>query len=153
VTIAKLFAAGKFEVTFAQWEACILDRGCLYTPYDNGWGRGNRPVIDVSWDDAKQYVSWLSQKTGGKYRLLSEAEWEFVARAGATSPFVTGRTIATDHANLADRANGHFRGQTIEVGSFQANGFGLYDVHGNVWEWVEDCWHANYSGAPNDGSA
>ena len=115
-----------------------------------GWGRCLRPVINVSWDDAQEYVRWLSRTTGAEYRLLSEAEWEYVARAGTTTPYHTGETITTDEANFQGDT---YRGQTIPVGSFTPNAFGLYDVHGNVWEWVEDCWNYGYEGAPSDGSA
>lgn len=147
VTIGR-FAVGVYEVTFSQWDACHRDKGCKREPRDNGWGRGNRPVIDVSWNDAKEYVEWLSNKTGKTYRLLSESEWEYMARSGTRTPFHTGSTISTNQANY-----GNSRGRTIEVGRLADNRYGLYDVHGNVWEWVQDCWHGNYRGAPNDGSA
>ena len=149
VTIRESFAVGKYEVSFAEWDACVAGGGCNdYRPDDSGWGRGERPVINVSWSDAKAYVGWLSRKTGEQYRLLSEAEWEYVARAGTTGPFHFGPTISTDQANYDEN-----RMKTVPVGSFSANGFGLHDVHGNVGEWVEDCWHDSYSGAPVDGSA
>lgn len=153
------FAAGKTEVTFGQWDACVAAEGCDHKPGDPGWGRGERPVINVSWEDAQQYVKWLSGKTGKGYRLLSEAEWEYAARAGATTAFHTGATIMTAQADFNGNYtyNGSFRGEyrrrTVEVGSFAANAFGLHDMHGNVWEWVQDVWHDNYSGAPADGSA
>ena len=146
-------------MTFDEWDACVAAGGCLDHPKDLGWGRGKRPVIFVSWNDAKAYVGWLSQRTGNQYRLLSEAEWEYAARAGTTTPFNTGRTITTDQANFdgnytyGGSAKGDYRGKTLPVGSFSANGFGLHDVHGNVWEWVEDCWHNSYVGAPSDGQA
>ena len=130
-----------------------------HRPGDRGWGRGQRPVIHVSWKDARSYVGWLSRKTGKQYRLLSEAEWEYSARAGTTGPFHFGSTISTDQANYDGRYTygsgrvGVYRRKTVPVGSFPANGFGLHDMHGNVWEWVEDCWHDSYSGAPSDGSA
>ena len=152
VTIDEPFAVGVYEVTFAEWDACLVDGGCggYDAPDDSGWGRCWRPVIDVSWDDAQEYVRWLSRTTGQEYRLLSEAEWEYVARAGTTTPYHTGETITTDEANF----NGDtYRRQTIPVGSFAPNAFGLYDVHGNVREWVEDCWNDGYEGAPSDGSA
>ena len=159
VTLPRPFAVGKFEVTFAEWDACVSAGGCTYRPKDNGWGRGRRPVINVSWEDTKTYVSWLSRKTGKAYRLLSEAEWEYAARAGTTTPFSTGRTITTDQANFNGRetyngsGKGVSRGQTTNVGRFPANRFGLHDMHGNVWERVEDCWNGNYAGAPTDGSS
>lgn len=160
VTIPAPFAVGRFEVTFAEWDACMADGGCAgYQPSDNGWGRGRRPVINVSWDDAKTYEAWLSRKTGETYRLLSEAEWEYVARAGTETPFHTGDRISTDHANFDGNytyngsSKGLYRKQTVPVGSFAANRFGLHDVHGNVWEWVEDCWNGSYESAPSDGSA
>ncbi len=161
VTIRQPFAVGKFEVTFAEWEACVAGGGCASnrSPADQGWGKGRRPVINVSWDDAKQYVTWLGRKTGKTYRLLTEAEWEYAARAGTTTPFSTGRTITPAQANFdgnytyGGSAKGQFRQRTIEVGSFAANQFALHDMHGNVWEWVEDCYTENYNGAPTDGSA
>ncbi|MGQ0677139.1 MAG: SUMF1/EgtB/PvdO family nonheme iron enzyme [Rhodospirillales bacterium] len=155
----KAFAAGKYPVTFQEWDACVADGGCTHRPSDQGGGRGNRPVINVSWNDAQEYVRWLSRRTGRQYRLLSEAEWEYAARAGATTPFHTGETIATDQANFngsyvyGGSAKGKHRGRTTPVGSFPANAFGLCDMHGNVWEWVEDCWNATYDGAPGDGTA
>lgn len=160
VTIARPFAVGVYEVTFAEWDACVADGGCGgYSPSDWGWGRGTRPVIHVSWDHAQSYLDWLSDKTGESYRLLSESEWEYAARAGTTTPFHTGSTISTEQANYngnytyGSGAAGVYRGQTVAVGSFPANGFGLHDVHGNVWEWVQDCWDGSYRGAPDDGSA
>jgi formylglycine-generating enzyme required for sulfatase activity len=158
VTIAKPFALGKYEVTFAEWDACVADRGCEHQANDRGWGRGQGPVIDVSWNDAKAYAAWLSRKTGKIYRLPSEAEWEYAARAGTTTPFSTGATISTDQANYNGEhvygrgRKGVYRKQTIPVGSFAPNPFGLHDMHGNVWEWVEDCWNENYDEAPKDGS-
>ena len=159
VNFTRTFAAGKFEVTFDEWDACVREHGCTQNPGNGGWGRGNRPVINVSWADAKQYTQWLSLKTGHQYRLLSEAEWEYVARAGTTTPFNTGTNINPTQANYdvaqsyAGSVTGVARNQTIAVGSYPANAFGLHDVHGNVWEWTEDCWNANYNGAPSDGSA
>ena len=150
VRIAQPFAVGVYEVTFAEWDACVSAGGCNgHSPADRGWGRGQRPVIDVSWNDAQAYVKWLSNKTGKRYRLLSEAEWEYVARAGTETPFHFGMTISTDQANY----NRNYRAQTMEAGSFPSNGYGLHDVHGNVDEWVQDCWNDSYLGAPTDGSA
>ena len=149
VTIPANFAVGQYEVSFEEWEVCVSAGGCGgYQPDDQDWGRGRRPVINVSWEDAKKYVRWLSDKTGNDYGLLSESEWEYVARAGIQTVFHTGDQITTDQANF----NGSL-GKTVQVGSFSANGFDLHDMHGNVWEWVEDCWTDSYSGAPTDGSA
>ena len=162
VTIAEPFAVGVYEVTFEEWDACANSGGCGgYRPPDEGWGRGRRPVINVNWNDAQQFVEWLRQWTGEPYRLLSEAEWEYVARAGTTGPFHTGSTISTSQANYgsnlaySDDRGFYWTGVygTVEVGSFPANAFGLYDVHGNVEEWVEDCWNNSYQSAPSDGSA
>ena len=159
VRISRPFAVGRYEVTFSEWEACRRAGGCSRGPGDAGWGRGNRPVINVGWTDARKYVRWLSRKTGKRYRLSSESEWEYAARAGTTGPFHHGSTISTEQANYdGDYAygsgrKGRHRGRTTPVGSFPPNGFGLYDVHGNVSEWVEDCRHDDYSGAPSDGSA
>ena len=159
VRITSPFAAGKFEVTFDEWDACVRDRGCTQNPSDQGWGRGKRPVINVSWEEAKSYTQWLSRRTGKSYRLLTEAEWEYVARAGTTTAFSFGNSISSQQANYA--TTNSYAGSsvattprnTVTVGSYAPNAFGLYDVHGNVWEWTEDCFNANYNGAPSDGTA
>ena len=154
VTIPKPFAVGKYEVTFAEWDACVADGGCRgRRPADRGWGRARRPVINVSWNDAKTYVRWLSNKTGQEYRLLSEAEWEYVARAGTTSRYSWGDDIGRNRANCDGCGSRWDDKQTAPAGSFAPNVFGLHDAHGNVYEWVEDCWNASYAGAPPDGSA
>jgi formylglycine-generating enzyme required for sulfatase activity len=153
VTIPKPFAVGKFEVTFAEWDACVADGGCAHKPADEKWGRARRPVINVSWDDAKQYTTWLSKRTGTVYRLLSEAEWEYAARAGTTTRYSWGEGIGAGKANCEDCGSQWDGKQTAPVGSFSANAFGLHDMHGNVWEWVQDCWRMTYQGAPSDGSA
>ena len=159
VRISRPFAAGSFEVTFDEWDACVRESGCSHNPSDSGWGRGKRPVINVSWQDAKAYTEWLSRKSGKSYRLLTESGWEYVARAGTTTVFSTGPSINSQQANYdanyayAGSVMGVSRNRTVEVGSFQPNAFGLYDVHGNVWEWTEDCWNGNYNGAPSDGTA
>jgi formylglycine-generating enzyme required for sulfatase activity len=153
VVIAKPFAVGKFEVTFAEWDACAADGGCERNkrPEDMGWGRGRRPVINVSWNEVQEYVAWLSRKTGKSYRLLSEAEWEYAARAGTTTKFAFGDTLTHDQAQFSYGKLGE--GQTVEVGKFPPNAWGLHDMHGNVWEWVQDCYAPNYFEAPTDGSA
>ena len=155
VTIAAPFAVGKYEVTFAEWDACVEAGGCgRYQPDDEEWGRGRRPVIYVNWKDAQSYVAWLTRESGARYRLLSEAEWEYVARAGSgTRKYNWGNEIGRNLANCARCGSRWDRKQTAPVGSFGGNGFGLHDMHGNVWEWVEDCWNGTYAGAPADGSA
>ncbi len=159
VTIPRAFALGKYEVTFGEWDACVRAGGCNHRPEDQGWGRGNRPVMNVSYDDAKAYVRWLARQTGRGYRLPSESEWEYAARAGTTTAFHFGDRISPSQANYNGNysynggAKGRYRERTVAVGSFPANAFGLHDVHGNVWEWVEDCYHSSYEGAPRDGSA
>ncbi len=146
VKIPAPFAVGRFEVTFSEWDACVSDGGCGgYRPADIGWGRDRRPVIFVDWNDARRYVSWLSQKTGHGYRLLSEAEWEYVARAGTTTRYHWGDDYRSDRV-----VDG---GKMELVGRYASNRFGLHDVHGNVFEWVEDCWNDSYAGAPADGRA
>jgi len=153
------FALGQNAVTFAEWDACVADGGCTHNPDDAGWGRGDRPVINVSWNDAQQYVTWLSNKTGHDYRLPSESEWEYATRAGTTGRFNTGDCITTDQANFRGTnpamgcPTGIYREQTLPVGSFAPNAFGLYDTHGNVLEWTQDCWNSNYNNAPTNGSA
>ncbi len=142
------FALGKYEVTFAQWDACLAGGGCNgYSPPDRGWGRGDRPVTDVSWEDAQAYLDWLNAQVGDlRYRLASEAEWEYAARAGQTGAYTFGPRVTATQATF------HVR-QTTPVGAHVANAFGLFDVHGNVGEWVEDCYAPNYQLAPIDGAA
>ena len=155
VTIGKAFAVGVYEVTFGEWDACASGGGCNgYRPDDRGWGRGRRPVVNVSREDAQLYVEWLSRRTGKGYRLLSESEWEYAARAGTTGRYHWGNRITPSRANyVGNRASRDaYMGQTAPVGSYSPNGFGLHDVHGNVWEWVGDCWNGSYEGAPADGS-
>ena len=155
VTIAKPFAVAKFALTFDEWDACAARGGCRPDVSDSGWGRGRRPVINVSWDDAQAYVKWLSSITGKPYRLLSEAEYEYAARAGTETKYPWGDDIKLNGKAMAncDGCGSQWDDkQTAPVGSFSANRLGLYDMVGNVFEWTEDCWHANYEGAPADGS-
>jgi formylglycine-generating enzyme required for sulfatase activity len=152
VAIAHALAVSKFEITFEQWDACVAVGTCAHVS-DSNMGRGTQPVVDVSWDHAQQYVAWFSKMTGRPYRLLSEAEWEYAARAGTTTAFSWGDDIGKNNADCNGCGSQWDGRQTAPVGSFAPNQFGLYDMHGNVWEWVEDCWHTNYDGAPNDGSA
>jgi formylglycine-generating enzyme required for sulfatase activity len=160
VTIAAPFAVSKFEITFDDWNACVSDGGCDNArPNDEGWGRGRHPVIHMSFDLAKAYVAWLSRKTGKTYRLLTEAEWEYAARAGTTTTFAFGDSLSPGSANYNASTDGsgpseENRQKTMPVGSFPPNAFGLHDMHGNVSEWVEDCFHNDYTAkAPTDGSA
>lgn len=150
VTIAEPFAVGKYEVTFAEWDACVAALGCPRLT-DEEWGRGERPAINLTWDEAQRYTTWLTKLMGRPYRLLSETEWEYAARAGTTTLF----SFGDDEAVLGEYAsyNGNSDLKTHPVGEKKPNGFGLYDMHGNVWEWVQDCWHDSYDGAPTDGSA
>jgi formylglycine-generating enzyme required for sulfatase activity len=154
VRFAQQIAVGRFALTFNEWDACVVDGGCNgYRPSDEGWGRGRRPVINVSRDDAKAYVSWLSRKTDKPYRLLTEAEYEYATRAGTQTAYPWGDDIGKNNANC-DGCRSPWDGKrTAPVGSFAANAFGLYDMVGNVWAWTEDCWHDNYNGAPADGLA
>jgi formylglycine-generating enzyme required for sulfatase activity len=150
VTIARPFAVSKFDVTFADWDACVIAGGCSPV-HDQGWGRGRQPVNNVSWEDAENYVMWFSKMTGRSYRLLTEAEWEYAARAGTTTIHYWGDDIHEGDAYCS--GCGSRLTSTSPVGSFKPNPFGLYDMEGNVWQWVEDCYHSDYKGAPTDGSA
>ncbi len=162
VTLGSSFAVGKFEVTFAEWDACVADGGCR-TVDDEGWGRGRLPVINVSWNvRIRAYLVWLSSKTGEEYRLLTEAEWEYAARAGTREAHWWGPSPSYEYANYGKEQNLCCEGlasgrdqwlNTAPVGSFPANPFGLHDMNGNVSEFVEDCWTEGYSDAPSDGSA
>ncbi|WMP16996.1 formylglycine-generating enzyme family protein [Thiothrix lacustris] len=147
------FKMAKTEVTFDQWDACEKAKACPHAE-DQGWGRGNRPVINVSWDDITQkYIPWLNQETGKHYRLPTEAEWEYAARGGADTAYPWGNAIGKGNANCDNSSCGDKFEYTAPVGSFAANGYGLQDMNGNVYEWVLDTWHDNYNGAPVDGSA
>ena len=162
VTIGYAFAASRREITFAQWEACVAGGGCgAYLPPDEGWGRGDHPVIHVSWHDAQAYVAWLSQRTGHTYRLLSEAEWEYAARGGSQADYAWGNQPSHEQANYGAPAcppcTGAIEGadrweHTAPVGQFEPNAFGLYDTSGNVYEWVEDCHADPLPREPADGA-
>jgi formylglycine-generating enzyme required for sulfatase activity len=152
VTISAALAIGRFEVTFDEWDGCVAHGGCPAEGVAGAnFGRGRQPVINVSWEDAKKYVEWLSKRTGKTYRLLTEAEWEYAARAGTTTPF----SFGDDDEALGEHAwfSGNSESRTHVVGGKKANPFGLYDMHGNVYEWVEDCYVDNYNGAPTDGTS
>ena len=159
VTFARPFSLAETETTFRQWDACVADGGCDYRPADQGWGRATRPVINVSWKDAQGYVAWLSRRMGKTCRLPSEAEWEYAARAGTTTEYALPAQEGSDDikgknlANCADCGSEWGGRQTAPVGQFPANAWGLHDMHGNVFEWVEDCAHNSYKDAPHDGRA
>jgi formylglycine-generating enzyme required for sulfatase activity len=152
VTIAEPFAVSKFELTFDQWDTCSALGVCPIV-YDLSWGRGRRPVIYVDWNGAQIYVSWLSKTTGKHYRLLTEAEYEYAARAGTQTAYPWGEDIGKNNADCNGCGSQWDSKQTAPVGSFAPNQFGLYDMVGNVSEWVEDCLHNNYDNAPEDGKA
>ncbi len=138
------FAIGKYTVTFREWDACVADGGCGgYQPSDNGWGRGNRPVVNVSWNDAQAFIQWLSRKSGNIYRLPTEAEWAVAARAGTTTDYYWGNDVGRNHANCDGCGSEWDNRKTAPVGSFQPNAFGLYDIVGNVWQWTDTCWKGN----------
>lgn len=148
VQIEQPFAIGKFEVTFEQWDACVAAGSCKQSPSDRGWGHGRQPVINVSWNDIQEFTAWLSAKSKHTYRLPAEAEWEYAARAGATSSFWWGDATPLGKENF----NGEFKDtgagfarvgnnmRTVQTGRFRPNSFGLHDIHGNVAEWTSNCW-------------
>ncbi len=147
VTISS-FWLSKNEITFAQYDLFAKNKD---KPDDSGWGRGNRPVINVTWNNAQAYAKWLSEKTGEKFRLPSEAEWEYAARAGSTTKYSWGNSISCGDADYYyEECNAW---GTSPVGLYKPNGFGLYDMSGNAWEWVTDCFHFTYDKAPVDGTA
>ena len=149
VTISKPFAIGVYEITLGEWDACLREGGCRYSPESSD---PSLPISNISWDDAQAYVRWLSNKTGFDYRLPSEAEWEYAARAGSDTVYWWGDEPGQNQANCKDCGSQWSGKEAAPVGSFEANPFGLYDVHGNLWEWTADCWNNNYKGAPTDGS-
>ncbi len=164
VEVRRSFAMGRFEVSFAEWMVCVQAHGCREMANDREWGEKTRPVNNINWLDAQQYVRWLSRHTGEHYRLPSEAEWEYAARAGATTPrYWKEHEVSCAYANVYDVSGQrilqldwpHFTcidasGTAAPVGNYLANKFGLHDMLGNVWEWVQDCWNDGYAGAPSD---
>ena len=150
VTVAKPFAIGRFEVTFDQWAACVAAKGCATEPDDHKWGRGKRPVINVTFADVNIYVAWLARQTGKPYRLPSDAEWEYAARAGTATEFWWGDEVGKNLATCRDCGSEWSAKGSGPVGSFKPNPWGLYDTAGNVWEWVADCWNPSHQGAPAD---
>jgi formylglycine-generating enzyme required for sulfatase activity len=152
VTIARRFAVSRYDVTFAEWDACVTASRCPQVGEPDP-ARRNKPVTSVTWDQAQQYVAWFAEVTGKPYRLPTEAEWEYAARAGTTTAYPWGDEIGEDNANCNGCASAWDGRETSPAGSFKPNGFGLYDMAGNVWQWVQDCYHDDYQGAPADGSA
>lgn len=152
VTIVAPFAMAEFETTFAEWGACAAHGDCDPHIEDGSFGRGRQPIINVTWNDAERYAAWLAKITGKPYRLPSEAEYEYAARAGTETAYPWGDAIGKNNANCNGCGSRWDGLQTAPVGSFPPNRFGLYDMAGNVYEWVEDCLHAGYRDAPADGS-
>ena len=153
VEVASSFALGVYEVTFEEYDRFVQASG-RDRPNDRGWGRAGRPVINVSWQGATAYAAWLSAETGEEYRLPSESEWEYAGRAGTETRYSWGDDIGRNRANCDGcRSRWDDEDRTAPAGSFAANAWGLHDMHGNVWEWVADCWHENYARAPRDASA
>jgi formylglycine-generating enzyme required for sulfatase activity len=160
VNVASFFI-GKFAVTRAQWRAVAELRRISRSlnPNPSKFKGSNRPVVNVNWDEAQEFCARLAKATGKAYRLPTEAEWEYAACAGTTTPFAYGATLSTAITNYdgdytyGNGEKGEYRGQTVDVGSFPPNAWGLYEMHGNVWEWNEDSWHENYNGVPTDGTA
>ncbi len=147
IAFERPFSIGKFEVTFAQWDFCYRAGACTYFPDDHGWGRGDRPVINVSWDDVVQYLRWLSDSTGDRYRLPTEHEWEYAARAGAYESLAQPQLFsdrrlawASDYAIVPRTTR-----RTDPVGTGDANAFGVFGTGGNVWEWTDSCWQRTYA--------
>lgn len=153
VEIGYSLAVGKYEVTFAEWDHCVEVGGCTYRPHDNGWGRADRPVINVSRQDVQPYLDWLSRHTGQKYRLPSEAEWEYAARGGTTTARYWGDSLGTRNAVCDGCGSEWDNRSTAPVGSFPPNPFGLHDMLDNAYEWVADCWHPTHEGHPGNASA
>jgi len=152
VTIAKPFALSRLNVTFADWDACFAVGGCRHVS-ESDMGRGTKPVINITWEDAQTYVAWLSKMTGQPYRLPTEAEWEYAARAGTTSAYYWGEEIGAGNANCNGCGGKWDNKESSPIGSFAANPFGILDMAGNVFQWTQDCYHEDYAGAPTDGSA
>lgn len=150
VSIPQAFAIGKYEVTNEQWSACVDAGGCPRLSGDANAAK-NAPVRDLSWDDARQYVQWLSKTSGKSYRLPTEAEWEYAARGGTATRYWWGAQMRTGSANCKACGDPWRAEGPADVGSFAANPYGLHDMNGSVWEWTSDCWHNSFKGAPEDG--
>ena len=157
VTFVRPFSVGRLPVTFNEWNACVTAGGCRYSPPEANGAAATQPVTNILWDDAREYVYWLSRATGRSYRLLSEAEREYVTRAGTTTAFWWGDSFAPVEAY--DSGSDPYpvaevgARETVRTPPLGANPWGLYQVHGGVYDWVEDCWNDSYDNAPSDGSA
>lgn len=151
IALAEPFAIGVYEVTVQEWDACLREGACDLAPKSRA--DSTLPMSNVSWDDARQYLDWLSRKTGKAYRLPSEAEWEYAASGGSKTRFWWGDKVGKSNANCNDCGSQWDGKSPAPVGSFKPNPFGLYDVHGNLWEWTKDCVNRSYEGAPSDGTA
>ena len=153
MSIPRAFAIARYETTFAQWDACVAAGACRQGVGDIGFGRGERPVMLVTWEDAQAYAGWLSETTGKRFRLPTEAEWEYAARAGSETRFPWGDDVGEGNANCDECGSPWDDERTAPVGSLPANAFGVHEMVGNLYEWVEDCGGYSYEGAPSDGSA
>lgn len=153
VVMSRTVAIGKYEVTFAEWDFCFQEGGCSYRPSDERWGRNDRPVTNVARRDAEEYLRWLRRHTGRDYRLPSESEWEYAARAGTSTARYWGEGLGEGHAVCDGCGSRWDNRRTAPVGAFMPNGFGVHDMLGNVTEWVADCWNPSLEGIPADGSA
>ena len=152
ISIADALAVSRYEITFDEWDACHNAGGCSRMPSDRGWGRGKRPVINILLEEIIEYLRWLTKKTGHTYRLPSESEWEYAARAGSQTEFNWGDEMLIGAANCRGCGTEWSGIKSAPVGQFRPNAWGLYDVHGNVLEYVTDCWTTNHYKLPNDGS-
>lgn len=155
ITLAHPFAIARTETTWDQWTACVNDGACAGGQDDHGWGRGLRPMVNITWDQARDYAAWLSTKTGATYRLPSEAEWEYAARAGTETPWWFGASMEQSRVNCrhCDPDTSWDARASAPVGSYPPNPWGLLDMNGNVWEWTLDCWSETHAGAATDGTA
>ena len=146
ITIPRALAVSRYEVSFDEWEVCHAEGGCKKIPTDRGWGRGKRPVMSITLAEIREYMAWISKKTGRRYRLPSEAEWEYAARAGSTTEYWWGDEMGKGFANCRKCGTQWSGVKSAPVGRFKANAWGLFDVHGNVLEMVTDCWHKTLEG-------
>jgi len=150
VTFGAPFAVSVYEISYEDWDVCERYGGCAHID-DSHFGRGKQPVVNVSWTEAQHYAAWLSRTTGKPYRLLSETEYEYAARAGSTSAFPWGDAVGKGHGDCAGCGSRWDNQRPAPVGSFAPNGFGLFDMQANIWQWVSDCYHRDYNGAPSNG--